>query len=71
MDGVPVFAIFAVLSPTLRAHLHLMARLGFLFQDAQFQAMLQAPGKREEILSAVRRVEQKLVQTRGGPEVEA
>lgn len=71
MDGVPVFAIFAVLSPTLRAHLHLMARLGFLFQDAPFQAMLRAPGKREEILSAVRRVEQKLVQTRGGPEVEA
>lgn len=52
LDGKPVNALFTLVSPTVRAHLHLLSKLAFgLRTDAFKQAVLcQAP--REELMAA-------------------
>jgi PTS system nitrogen regulatory IIA component len=61
LDCRPVRALFTVLSPTIRAHLHLMLHLAFALRDAAFQDAIQREASREEILREARRVEALLV----------
>lgn len=56
-DGTPVFALFLLMTPTVRAHLHLLAQLSFILADGDFRAVLERGGPREEILNAIRRLE--------------
>jgi len=56
-DGQPVFAIFLLISPTARMHLHLLSRLSFALHDSQLKAALVHPAAREEILAEFERVE--------------
>jgi PTS system nitrogen regulatory IIA component len=59
-DGKPVTAVFTVVSPSMRGHLHLLARLAWALHDADFKAavMTQAPG--DELLAKARLVESRL-----------
>ena len=57
LDGKPVFALFTIISPTIRAHLHLLSRLSYLLRSEQFLQVLNKQGKRVEILELVRTVE--------------
>ena len=57
VDGKPVFALFSLVSPTVRTHLHLLSRLAFALQDPGFKAMLDRRGRPEEIAAAIRRIE--------------
>ncbi|MGA2443090.1 MAG: hypothetical protein ABSH08_19220, partial [Tepidisphaeraceae bacterium] len=43
--------------PTVRAHLHLLSRLGFAFHDPDFKAAVTQQASREQILEALKRVE--------------
>jgi nitrogen PTS system EIIA component len=52
LDGKPVHTLFTMLSPTVRAHLHMLARLSFALRQPGFASMIGRPGSREEILSA-------------------
>lgn len=61
MDGKPVHTLFALISPTVRAHLHLMARLGFLLRDGGFKAALLRQDSRDDLLRALDRAEAALV----------
>lgn len=56
LDGKPVQILFSVISPTVRAHLHLLARVAFALRDAEFKALLLAQAGREELLGTVRRI---------------
>lgn len=57
LDGKPVSILFTLMTPSVRAHLHLLSRLSFCLQNAAFkQSLLQQAG-REEILAAAQRVE--------------
>ena len=56
-DGQPVFAIFLLISPTARMHLHLLSRLSFALHDPQLKAALARRAAREEILAEFERVE--------------
>ena len=56
-DGKPVFAIFLVVSPTARMHLHLLSRLSFALHDSQLKAALVQRAARDEILAEFERVE--------------
>lgn len=56
LDGQPVSALFSLISPTVRAHLHLLSRLAFFLRDVQFKRLVQNQAGREEILEAVRRL---------------
>jgi PTS system nitrogen regulatory IIA component len=56
LDGQPVQALFTLISPTLRAHLHLLARLSFVLRDAKFKSLVLAQAGREELLDEIQRI---------------
>jgi len=56
LDGQPVQAVFTVVTPTVRSHLHLLSRVAFALRDAEFKALVRAQAGREELLKSVRRL---------------
>lgn len=56
LDGRPVQILFSVISPSLRAHLHLLSMLGYALRDVGFRAAVTTMASREEILAALRQV---------------
>jgi nitrogen PTS system EIIA component len=61
IDGQPVFALFMLISPTVRAHLHLISRLAYTLRDPAFREVIQRQGLRDEILVAAQNVETALL----------
>ncbi len=61
IDGQPVYALFTVISPTVRGHLHLISRLAYALRDQAFHNAIQRQGLREEIFDACKKVEDTLV----------
>ncbi len=57
LDGQPVTALFILISPTVRAHLYLLSRLGFALRDMDFKKAILHQASRDQILDALRRVE--------------
>lgn len=57
LDGKPVYALFSIISPTIRAHLHLLSRLSYVLRDNGFKSLLQKQGNRNEILDKIRTIE--------------
>src|ERR1017187_9382100 len=53
LDGQPVDTLFTLISPTVRAHLHLLSRLGFALRDPAFKQAIMEQAAREEILAAL------------------
>jgi PTS system nitrogen regulatory IIA component len=64
LDGEPVQALFLVISPTTRAHLHLMSKLSFVLRDAEVRRALKRQASRPELFSLVRRAEGELASVR-------
>lgn len=60
LDGKPVFALFTIISPTIRAHLHLLSRLSYILRDEAFKTLLRVQGTRNEILQKIREIEQQI-----------
>jgi len=60
LDGKPVNTLFTLISPTLRAHLHLLSRLSFALRDHTFKEAVLRQAPREELMAAVERFEQQL-----------
>ena len=60
MDGKPVQALFCLISPTIRAHLHLLSRIAFALRDPELKASILRRAPKEEILKGVRRLEEGL-----------
>ena len=57
LDGQPVQALFSMISPTTRIHLHLLSRLAFALRDPDFKDVIARRAPAEEILAAARRLE--------------
>jgi PTS system nitrogen regulatory IIA component len=57
LDGKPVSALFAILSPTVRAHLHLLARLAFALHQPAFRSAVSRQASRQEILREAARAD--------------
>jgi PTS system nitrogen regulatory IIA component len=57
LDGKPVGVLFGVISPTVRAHLHLLSRLTFALRDPGFKSAILRQALREEILAEADRIE--------------
>jgi nitrogen PTS system EIIA component len=64
LDGQPVTTLFTLISPTVRAHLHLLSRLGFALHDAAFKDTILRQAGREEILAALGQIEKALAMSR-------
>lgn len=61
VDGKPVSILFTFVTPNVKAHLHLLAKLAYLLHDQEFQALLHRFGTEEEILSAVHALEETII----------
>jgi len=57
IDGQPVSTLFTLISPTVRAHLHILSRLGFVLQNKDFKAALKNQASREDLMELLSRAE--------------
>ena len=52
VDGKPVHTLFTIVSPMVKAHLHLLSRLAFALRHPAFADVIARRGTREDILTA-------------------
>jgi PTS system nitrogen regulatory IIA component len=64
LDGQPVTTLFTLVSPTVRAHLHLLSRLAFCLREPGFKAALRRQASSEEIHAALRAAEAAVIGSR-------
>jgi PTS system nitrogen regulatory IIA component len=57
LDGKPVNTLFTIVSPTVRAHLHLLSRLGFALRQPAFAACIAGQASREDIFAQAQAVD--------------
>ena len=57
IDGQPVDTLFTLISPTVRAHLHLLSRLGFVLQNREFKAAVKRQASRDDLMETLSRAE--------------
>jgi len=62
LDGNPVYALFTLICPTIKSHLHLLSRLAFALRDPAFKKAIEKRALRDEILRQTARVEKRLSQ---------
>lgn len=67
LDGRPVHTLFTIVSPTIRAHLQLLSRLGFALRQPAFAEAIAKQGTREAILAACGIVDQSIPQPAANP----
>jgi PTS system nitrogen regulatory IIA component len=60
LDGQKVGILFTLISPTVRAHLHLLSKLSRALRDPVFKDAITGNSSREQILASARQVEDKL-----------
>ncbi|OGX08879.1 MAG: hypothetical protein A2Z88_10015 [Omnitrophica WOR_2 bacterium GWA2_47_8] len=60
IDGLPVFVLFTLLSPSVKKHLAILSRLAFCLQNAKLQECLRRKAPPEEILAEIRILESNL-----------
>ncbi len=63
LDGLPTRALFCVISPTLRAHLHLLSMLGYALKNHAFRKAIEKAESRELIFEALRHVKKSMEKT--------
>jgi nitrogen PTS system EIIA component len=57
IDGQPVGVLLTLISPTVRAHLHLLSRLTFVLQNPEFKTAIKQQASRDELTGALARAE--------------
>lgn len=57
VDGKPVHALFSVISPTVPAHLRILAQLAVVLRDGELRQLLSSRGTADRILSRIRALE--------------
>ena len=60
LDGKPVYALFLLVSPNVRTHLRILARLSFCLHDPEFKQAVLSQASRETILSTLAQTEARL-----------
>jgi nitrogen PTS system EIIA component len=60
VDKIPVHALFTLISPTVRLHLHLLSRIAFLLHDQEFKDALKSRAPADQILAGIGRIEGKM-----------
>jgi PTS system nitrogen regulatory IIA component len=68
LDGQKVHTLFSLVSPTVRVHLHLLARLAFALRNREFKEALRQQLSRERILSSLEQVEASFVRENPAPQ---
>lgn len=60
IDGKPVDTLFTLISPSVRAHLHLLMRLGIVLRKAEVKEALRRRASREELVAVFEAAEAEL-----------
>jgi nitrogen PTS system EIIA component len=60
LDGKPVYALFLLISPNVRTHLRVLARLSFCLHAPEFKQTILEQASRDTILSTLARTEARL-----------
>lgn len=60
LDGKPVYALFLLISPNVRTHLRILARLSFCLRTPQFKQVVLSQASRETILNTLMQTEARL-----------
>lgn len=61
VDGQPVTILFTLVTPNVKAHLNVLAKLAFLLHDQPFQKLLHRPGSEDEIMTMIRALEETVI----------
>lgn len=56
LDGQPVHTLFTFISPTVKAHLHLLSRLAFALRNPEFKKLVVQQAARDEIMAAAKKI---------------
>lgn len=67
LDGKPVTTLFTLVSPTVKAHLHLLSRLAFCLRTPSVRTAINGQAGREALTEAVRAAEAALPQPAKAP----
>lgn len=65
MDGKPVHALFTMITPNARMHLHLISRLAMVLRSAHVRDALKPQSKDQDIIDAIASAEAGLASKRG------
>jgi nitrogen PTS system EIIA component len=57
VDSKPVHALFTLISPTVRAHLHMLSRLSYTLRDPALRELLARQAPPAELMAAIERAE--------------
>ena len=57
VDGKPVFALFSMITPTIRVHLLLLSRLAYALKNDRLREVIRSQATRESIMAEFVRVE--------------
>jgi PTS system nitrogen regulatory IIA component len=57
IDGRPVSVLFTLISPTVRAHLHMLSRLSFVLQNHDFKIAIKDQAPRDALIETLTRAE--------------
>ncbi|MGO8766788.1 MAG: PTS sugar transporter subunit IIA [Limisphaerales bacterium] len=60
LDGQPVHTLFTFISPTVKAHLHLLSRLAFALRNPEFKKLIVQQAGRDEIMAAAKKISEGL-----------
>jgi len=60
LDEKPVHTLFTLISPTVKAHLHLLSRLAFALRNPDFKALIVRQAGHDEILAAAKTISNSL-----------
>lgn len=66
-DGLPVDVLFMLVSPTVRAHQHMLSELALALKDREFRAALGRKASPDEILKEAARVQESIIAQVPGP----
>jgi len=60
IDGKPVNIVFTLISPTVKMHLHLLSRLGFVLRNPDVKALLHRQAPQNELMEMIATAESKI-----------
>jgi nitrogen PTS system EIIA component len=71
LDGQPVHTLFTFISPTVKAHLHLLSRLAFALRNPEFKELVVRQASRDEIFAAAKKISNNLLRPAASGKEEA
>jgi len=61
LDKMPVHALFTIISPTVRIHLHLLSRIAYMLHNANFREKLKRHSPADQIIADIKGIEGRLI----------